>query len=231
MLHQRFNNRVLIVASLALLYVTGSSVAGNGPFIPAGPGSWGVHGADAHHAKGGPNRLLPFPLYPRYHSYYRPYGYRGAGYGPLYIPTYPYGMYGSVAPYYGEPPLPDDPGLRPPGPGRDLPPRVPPPTPAPAPRAASTAVIEVQVPADAEVFIEGVQMNTPGANRRFTTPSLQEGRSFVYEIRATWKENGQEVSHTQHLTIRAGDRQKIMFIAAPERPNQPPADAPARPEK
>jgi uncharacterized protein (TIGR03000 family) len=91
----------------------------------------------------------------------------------------------------------------------------------PVPRGPSTAAIEVQVPADAELFIEGVKMKTVGAIRRFTTPLLQAGPTYRFEIRAAWTENGREVSQTQHLEIRAGDRKAIMFLDKSEVAQQP----------
>lgn len=213
MLHRWFLYNVIpILASLTLLSLTDPSSAGNAAPLPAGATNGGVLAADARHSRNGPHRLLPAPWYYRHSPYYPWPGYRGFGNSPYYLPTYPYGFYGSVDPYYGEPPVPDEPGVRPPGSGREQPPRVPPP-PLPAPRSLRTATIEVQVPADADVFLEGVKMKTPGTIRRFKTPPLQDGEAYVYEIRATWKENGREISQTQLVDIHAGDRKTILFLS------------------
>lgn len=192
-----------ITTFLTLLTFTGLSFAGGPPGFPAGATYGGVHGADAHHSRNGSPRLVPSPWSYRLPPYFPRYGYRGFGYGPIYVPIYTSGFYGGFEPYYVDASVPADPGVRPP----------PMPPPPPALSGTRTAAIEVQVPADAVVFIEGVKMKTPGAVRRFTTPPLPEGESYRYEIRATWKENGREVSQTHQLAIRAGDRKSIIFFA------------------
>jgi uncharacterized protein (TIGR03000 family) len=77
--------------------------------------------------------------------------------------------------------------------------------------SANTARIEIQVPSDAQVLIEGQKMTSTGESRRFVTPPLTPGRVYSYDIRVILKENGREVTTDRHITVRAGDQQKLDF--------------------
>jgi uncharacterized protein (TIGR03000 family) len=79
------------------------------------------------------------------------------------------------------------------------------------PPKSEVADIIVQVASDAEVWIEGVRTKQKGALREFVSPPLDPGVNYAYEIRATWKNNGEVVSDVQRVAVRAGDRMKIIF--------------------
>jgi uncharacterized protein (TIGR03000 family) len=72
---------------------------------------------------------------------------------------------------------------------------------------ARPALIDVTVPADAALSFQGVPMTEEtGALRQFQSPPLTSGRTYTYDVRATWKDqDGREVVRTRHLTVRAGD--------------------------
>jgi len=73
------------------------------------------------------------------------------------------------------------------------------------------AQIEVSLPADADLFFQGVKMKKTGARRSFVTPPLEAGESYTYQVRAVWKENGREVTQSRGLSVHAGDRQSIVL--------------------
>ena len=73
------------------------------------------------------------------------------------------------------------------------------------------AYVNVWVPAGAELRFEGVSTEPRGSFRHFATPPLVPGREYTYDISATWNENGQQVSRTRHVAIRAGDRIYVDF--------------------
>lgn len=131
-------------------------------------------------------------------------GLYGGGFygGPAFYATP--GLYGNAFDY--ESPYPPD--LVQPGGPEGPPPAV---QWIPPPRA-DAAEITVRVPADAEVWIEGVKMKQQGPVRKFTSPQLAIGMSYVYDIKAAWTENGKPVSDTQHVSIRAGDRLSVTFV-------------------
>jgi uncharacterized protein (TIGR03000 family) len=73
------------------------------------------------------------------------------------------------------------------------------------------ALITVEVPADAEVWIEGQQTKQTGASRQFVSPPIDKGRDYEYRIRARWKEDGKVVEQTKQITVFAGDNFTVGF--------------------
>jgi uncharacterized protein (TIGR03000 family) len=80
--------------------------------------------------------------------------------------------------------------------------------------AERTAIINVEVPSDAEVYIDGHVLPRTGSQRQFVTPPIESGRIYHYDIRATWTEGGREISQTQRLALMAGDRKSVSFMPA-----------------
>jgi uncharacterized protein (TIGR03000 family) len=75
-----------------------------------------------------------------------------------------------------------------------------------------TATVNVLLPASADLTFEGVRMGQAGDYRRFVTPPLTPGSNYTYDIRATWRENGQEVSRDRRVAIRAGDELTVDLL-------------------
>jgi uncharacterized protein (TIGR03000 family) len=149
------------------------------------------------------------------------YGYGGYGYGGYGY--YPYGgfgrgLFGGGYPYYGgryyggyydNYPYGYTPDYG--GPSYS----------APTANAAAipdnAALIDVRVPANAEVFIDDQKTKQSGPMREFVTPSLNPGQEYSYDIRARWMENGQEVVRDRKVTFHAGDRLALNMMAAQPR--------------
>lgn len=142
---------------------------------------------------------------PRYTEYYN-YGY-GYGYfrfpspvpGPLPPPT-----------LSGQPRHPNQPPSLPPGyvPTSEI------------FKPEPVALLDVEVPADAEVWLEGKKTQQTGPMRKFVSPALVPDKDFEYEIYARWQENGALRTETQNVTIRAGARVRVHFpkpAPAPEK--------------
>jgi uncharacterized protein (TIGR03000 family) len=138
--------------------------------------------------------------YREYYSYGRPYGLANFP-GPLPIPTTPFGF---RRPAHLSPPhdaaevVVDAPPFR-----------------ASSPKGG-VASLEVQLPAEAELWIEGRKTSKTGASREFVTPLLSPSESFVYEVRARWREGERDVEQTRQVPIRAGDRLNVRFPIAAE---------------
>src|SRR5262249_60664467 len=77
------------------------------------------------------------------------------------------------------------------------------------------AHITVSVPAEAEVWFEGVKRPATGAVREYQSPPLTPGVQYTYDIRARWKENGQEVTQTQQVEVAAGTHVDVHFPVQP----------------
>jgi uncharacterized protein (TIGR03000 family) len=89
--------------------------------------------------------------------------------------------------------------------------------PAPAEKDAPAA-IEVHVPANAEVWIDGAKTKQQGSKRAFVSPTLTAGKDYVYEIRATWREDGREQKETRRVTFRAGAQVSVDFTKPVDKP-------------
>jgi uncharacterized protein (TIGR03000 family) len=84
---------------------------------------------------------------------------------------------------------------------------------SPAPQVPETAVIlNVRVPANADIWFNGVKTYLTGASREFVSPPLTPGQEGTYDLRARWEEDVQQVERTRRVTVRAGDRLSINFV-------------------
>ncbi len=167
--------------------------------------------------------------HPSYYGggYYREYYAFGRGTGvanfpqPVPGPEYFWDWTAPWRRYWGlRPPLPASPDFVPPagteGWVRAAPPQTSGAEPAPlvvraVPEGEPIAQFTVQVPADAELYLEGIKTKQTGTNRVFVSPPLSPGRQYVYEVRARWTENGQPVEQTRSLVVIAGQRLAVRF--------------------
>jgi uncharacterized protein (TIGR03000 family) len=84
------------------------------------------------------------------------------------------------------------------------------------------ANVEIRLPANATLWVEGQQMTTTGAVRHFYTPKLTEGENYTYEIHARWTDaSGKTVERTKNLDVKAGSWLGLDFNRA-DQPNQTP---------
>jgi uncharacterized protein (TIGR03000 family) len=84
------------------------------------------------------------------------------------------------------------------------------------------ALIDVFLPANAALTFQGETTSQTGSSREFQSPPLDPGRSYTYDVRATWRgDDGREVTRTRRLTVQAGDHLEVDFnraerVAEPE---------------
>jgi uncharacterized protein (TIGR03000 family) len=87
--------------------------------------------------------------------------------------------------------------------------------PAPSPaETEGTAKVTVIVPADAEVYFDGSPTAETGSERQFTTPPLETGQNYSYQIRATWTADGDTVNRTRKVMVKAGADVRVDFTSA-----------------
>lgn len=79
---------------------------------------------------------------------------------------------------------------------------------------SNAALVNVRIPARAELWFGGDKTTQAGSLRQFVTPPLDPGRSYAYELRARWQEGGQLVDRTRKITVHAGDRLTVDFLRA-----------------
>ncbi len=144
----------------------------------------------------------------------------GSTFAPMNIPTYP-GDFAQPYPTnsgYGTGCLGGSPTIVPGG-GYDTVPFSPP-TSVPSERDTyrptvlderERGVIIVRLPEDARLFAEGRQLSLKSDVRRFVTPSLPNDREGVYNLRVEYTRDGEVISRTKRVQIRAGESKTVEF--------------------
>lgn len=151
------------------------------------------------------------------------YGY-GLGYSSLYVPypvySYPYNSYYSAPQYgysdnyysapqiYTVPPVVAQPSYRTDSAAPETSTATPPSNGiAPVTYTAnSSALMEIHVPANATVWVDGNKTGQTGTTRLYQSPTLTPGSRYVYEVRARWMDNGQVVERKREVTVQAGEK-------------------------
>ena len=150
------------------------------------------------------------------HSVYNLYPYYGGAYGDFLSDEVTNPWYGG---YYTEtaPAYPDDTASA-----------TPPAEASPSYYASVTSAvppddiahITVDVPPDAKVWFDGALMTSTGAVRHYDSPALTPGSHYTYEVKASWNENGHEVTQTQKVVVAAGAHVSVDFPAPPKTAGQ-----------
>jgi uncharacterized protein (TIGR03000 family) len=142
----------------------------------------GQHHDDHHH-----NNFFGFGFFGfwPYWGYYSPYVY---WYGPRYGYDGGYGAYNGDGAYDDEYYQPKDSQ----------------PSSVPAEDGNKARIMVIVPDSEARLWVENVLTAQKGTERLFISPPLEPGERYHYTIRATWKENGREVSKEQKVTVRSG---------------------------
>lgn len=171
---------------------------------------------------------------------YRGYGFRGYGYGGY--GWFPFGLglglgyglgYGSgwgygypYYPYYAYPSVPVyvSPGYGPACPVAGQ---------APASGAGAPGgpvrltdmdvLLNIRVPPDAVVRINGQQTTQGGPRREFVSSGLAPGRTYTFMVTARWTDaTGKPVELEQRVHVQGGERRNVDFLAPPPLPAEIP---------
>jgi len=147
------------------------------------------------------------------------YGYGGYGYGGWGsgawggdMGWWPYAAYGSIYPYWGAYGPDNGYGYPPGGPPPNYQALYPPST-----TADGTVLLDVRVPDNADVWVDGHKTKATGTDRQFTSPTLRGGRTYLYDVRARWKDGDSTVDQTRTVRVQPGDRVKVDLMAAGRR--------------
>jgi uncharacterized protein (TIGR03000 family) len=84
---------------------------------------------------------------------------------------------------------------------------------APAEVAPNACLIDVRLPAEAELWFEGDRVNEAGALRRFVSPALEPGKVCTYAVRARWVQDGRPIDRVQAVQVQAGGRVTVDFLS------------------
>jgi uncharacterized protein (TIGR03000 family) len=102
--------------------------------------------------------------------------------------------------------------------------------PAPAEKPNNTALLTIQVPEAAELYLQGQKMDLTGTERRFASPALEPGKSYTYDVVVRWAEDGKPVERTKKVLVWANDSKSLAFMPTPKAAVTAPPAAP-EPEK
>jgi uncharacterized protein (TIGR03000 family) len=218
------------IASLVLILSATSTSHGHGGGHGGAGHAGAYHGGFYH---GGPYHGGFYHggfYHPYGYGFYRPYyGYGLGGFGLGYglglglgtglgayglggygLGGFGLGGYGVYAPYYGTsvyvaaPAVTGSPNLYANGSAA--------PSPAQAPPPDNAAHLQLAVPENAEVFVDGEKTNQTGSVREFVSPPLDRGSSYNYRISVRYTgANGKPVNDTRTIHVRANDWFRIDF--------------------
>ena len=73
------------------------------------------------------------------------------------------------------------------------------------------ASVVVKLPADARLLADGRALSLTGTERKFVSPELPTGQDFVYRFTAEYERDGETVSVTKKVTVRAGSTVSVAF--------------------
>jgi uncharacterized protein (TIGR03000 family) len=79
------------------------------------------------------------------------------------------------------------------------------------PATLGSGVLNMLVPEDAVVYVNGYRTKQTGSVRSFAAKSLEYGETYSFEIRVVALRNGQVYEDVQHATLTAGQETALAF--------------------
>jgi uncharacterized protein (TIGR03000 family) len=79
---------------------------------------------------------------------------------------------------------------------------------------ADAALLSVEVPAGAKIFVNGVRTSATGTVRQFVSRGLAQGKRYEFTVRMTVERDGQSSDETKLVSLSAGGRANLSFTDA-----------------
>jgi len=80
--------------------------------------------------------------------------------------------------------------------------------------ASAAARLEVKLPVNARLWIEGKEIEKLSTSFSLTSPPLETGYNYTYHLRIQWTDNGVQVTRERAVPIHAGESVTIDFMPA-----------------
>jgi len=77
--------------------------------------------------------------------------------------------------------------------------------------SAAPARLKVKLPAEARLYVDGVQAPLTTGERSFDTPALEQGRTYFYTLKAELSREGRTVTETKRVSFEAGKQLTVEF--------------------
>ena len=87
---------------------------------------------------------------------------------------------------------------------------------------SNQVALDIRVPSSAEVTVNGEKLTATGTNRRFTSTALTAGQTYEYKVKATWTENGKQMSKERTVSAQPGQRTTVEMMAPANGKKMPP---------
>jgi uncharacterized protein (TIGR03000 family) len=78
-------------------------------------------------------------------------------------------------------------------------------------RRSDAAVLNIVVPAEAKVLVNGRETTSNGSSRRFVSRGLEPGYRYTYKLDVEVERDGQKLSESKTVTLRAGQSVNLEF--------------------
>ena len=72
-------------------------------------------------------------------------------------------------------------------------------------------MLNLTVPVDAKIWIEGSPTAVGGSRRQFVSPPIHPGHDYTYHIQVSWTQDGREVTSKREIPVHAGDVINLTF--------------------
>lgn len=89
------------------------------------------------------------------------------------------------------------------------------------PAAPNEATLIVHLPEAASLRVDGQQMRQSSSTRIFTSPPLEQGKTYVYTVTAEINRNGHSVKDSRDVEVRAGQRSEVTMNFGEAIPSAP----------
>ena len=83
-------------------------------------------------------------------------------------------------------------------------------------RAENRVMLNIQAPAGANLWISDVFVGQGDGNRQFISPPLEYGRNYIYDVKASWMQDGRQMTSTRSFEFQGGQTNlNFDFFAQP----------------
>jgi uncharacterized protein (TIGR03000 family) len=87
--------------------------------------------------------------------------------------------------------------------------------PLPPPQPADLrARLTLNIPAHAQVFLAGKEVDAAATPVVLESPDLREGQRYNFDVKVTWKERDKTQERARVVTVDAGDNKSLTYAAA-----------------